>query len=103
MTDTHCYDLIIEKDGILQTVQVRYTDQIKNNGSFICRLQTKNSKKIYYSLTETFCELLFCYCSNGDTFLIPVRAIPNKNMIILFREKSKYASEDSFDSSKYLV
>lgn len=103
LNDSQCYDLIIEKDGKLQTVQVKYTSEQKDNGNFVCRLQTKNQNKTYYSLIETFCELLFCYCSNGDTYLIPIKDITNNNSLTLFREKSKYASKDSFDSSKYLI
>lgn len=103
LTDTQCYDLIIEKLGKLQTVQVRYTNQMKPSGNFFCKLQTKNSKRVYYSLSETFCELLFCYCSNGDKYLIPVKDIPNKAEITFYKEKSKYMSEDSFDSSLYYV
>lgn len=103
LTDTQCYDLIIEKDGVLQTVQVRYTNQTKPSGSFVCRLQTKNAKKIYYTLSNTFCDLLFCYCSNGDIFLIPVKDTFGKKEITLFRKKSKYIPDDGFDSSKYLV
>lgn len=103
LNDSQCYDLIIEKDGKLKTVQVKYTSEQKDNGNFVCRLQTKNQNKIYYSLTETFCELLFCYCSNSDTYLIPIKDITNNSSLTLFREKSKYASKDSFDSSKYLI
>lgn len=103
LTDSQCYDLIIEKEGILQTVQARYTGQIAPSGSYLCRLQTKNSKKIYYNIKDTFCDLLFCYCENGDTYLIPVKDIYNNTMISLYREKSKNTSKDSFDSSKYLI
>ena len=103
LNDSQCYDLIVEQNGILQTVQVKYTGEQKENGNFICRLQTKNQNKIYYSLNETFCDLLFCYCDNGDIYLIPIKEIKNKNALTLFREKSKYSSKDSFDSSKYLI
>ena len=104
LNDSQCYDLIIEREGVLQTVQVKYTSEQNPSGSFVCRLQTKNQNKIYYCLTETFCSLLFCYCSNGDEFLIPIKDIvSNRDRITLFREKSKYANKDSFDTSKYLI
>lgn len=103
LNDSQCYDLIIEKDGILKTVQVKYTSEQKENGNFICRLQTKNQNKIFYSLKDTFCDLLFCFCSNGDKFLIPINEITNNNIITLFKEKSKYASKNSFDTSKYFL
>lgn len=103
LNDSQCYDLIIEKDGILKTVQIKYTSEQKSNGNFICRLQTKNQNKIFYSLKDTFCNLLFIFCSNGDMFLIPINEIVNNNMITLFKEKSKYAKKDSFDTSKYFI
>lgn len=103
LNDSQCYDLIIEKNGVLQTVQVKYTSEQKDNGNFICRLQTKNQNKTYYSLIDTFCEFLYCFCSNGDQYLIPIKEIKNSNSLTLFKEKSKYASKDSFDSSQYLI
>lgn len=103
LNDSQCYDLIIEKDGYLQMVQVKYTSEQKENGNYVCRLQTKNKQKIYYSLKDSVCNLLFCYCSNNDMYLIPITEIKNSNSLTLFREKSKYASQNSFDSSKYLI
>lgn len=103
LTDNQCYDLIIEKDGKLQMVQARFTGQKAPSGSYICRLQTKNAKKTYYCIGDTFCDLLFCYCENGDQYLIPVKDIYSSTMISLYRERPKNTSKDGFDSSKYLI
>lgn len=103
LNDSQCYDLIIEKDGILQTVQVKYTSEQKDNGNFVCRLQTKNKDKVYYTLADSFCELLYCYCSNNEQYLIPIKDIKNGNSITLFKEKSKFATANCFDTSKYYL
>ena len=103
LTDSQCYDLIIEKDGDLQMVQVRYTDYISPYGSFVGRLETKNAEKTFYNIKDTYCDLLFYYCSNRDMFLIPIKDITHKHTINLYTTKSKYTQKDSFDSSKYLI
>lgn len=103
LTDHQCYDLIIEKDGNLQMVQVRYTGCIGPYGNFIGRLETKNSEKTFYNIKDTYCDLLFYYCENGDMFLVPIKDIIQKHTINLYRTKSKYTQKDGFDSSKYLI
>lgn len=83
LNDSQCYDLIIEKEGELQMVQVKYTSQVANSGKYFCKLQTKNQDKIYYTLKNTYCNLLYCYCENGDEFLIPIKNIENETYLTL--------------------
>lgn len=40
LNDSQCYDLIIEKDGKLQTVQVKYTSELKREEVYIGTLTT---------------------------------------------------------------
>ena len=84
-------------------VQVRYTNHINPYGSFVGRLETKNAEKTFYNIKDTYCDLLFYYCSNGDMFLIPIKDISHKYTITLYTTKSKHTQKDSFDSSKYLI
>lgn len=68
LNDSQCYDLIIEKNGKVQLVQVKYTNQQLNSGNYRCRLQVCNKQTTYYTLNNTYCDLLFCYCGNGDAY-----------------------------------
>ena len=83
--------------------------EVKGNtdesGNFIDATDTaiEGSKKTYYCIGDTFCDLLFCYCENGDMYLIPVTDIYSNTMISLYKEKPKNTPKDSFDSSKYLI
>ena len=83
LNDSQCYDLIIEKEGKLQMVQVKYTSQIANSGKYFCKLQTKNQDKVFYTLKDTYCDLLYCYCSNGDEYLVPIKDIINETHLTL--------------------
>ena len=86
LNDCQCYDIIIEKDGILQTVQIKYTSRQNSSGRYFCGLLVKSNGTIYYTLKDTFCNLLYCYCENGDEYLIPVSKINTKNEITLMAE-----------------
>ena len=103
LNDSQCYDLIIEKNGKVQLVQVKYTNQQLNSGNYCCRLQVCNKQTTYYTLNNTYCDLLFCYCGNGDAYLIPVSRIENTNQITLFKQKSKYTPDKIFDTSQFYI
>lgn len=105
LNDSQWYDLIVEKDGVFQTVQVKYTSEKPYDNSYCCSLKTTSgsSRKKLYSVTETPVDLLFCYCDNGWMFNIPVKEIKNKSTISLFEEKSKYSNKNTLDTSIYKV
>ena len=105
LNDSQWYDLIVEKDGVFQTVQVKYTSEKPYDNSYYCSLKTTSgsSRKKLYSVTETPVDLLFCYCDNGWMFNIPVKEIKNKSTISLFEEKSKYSNKNTLDTSIYKV
>ena len=105
LNDSQWYDLIVEKDGVFQTVQVKYTSEKPYDNSYCCSLKTTSgsSRKKLYSVTETPVDLLFCYCDNGWMFSIPVKEIKNKSTISLFEEKSKYSNKNTLDTSIYKV
>lgn len=105
LNDSQCYDLIIEKDGVLQTVQVKYTSKIKPSGAYGCKLETTSgtSKQVIYRLKDTYVELLFCYCANGDMFLIPTKDFNNQCEISLSRIRATNANKKTLDTSKYVV
>ncbi len=102
LNDSQCYDLIIEKNGALQTVQVKYSGELARNGrDYKCTLKTTSgtSRDKLYSIVDTQVDLLFCYCSNGEIYIIPVKEIPNANSVTL----SKNPLKNAFDTSKYYI
>lgn len=102
LNDSQCYDLIIEKNGVLQTVQVKYSGELARNGiDYKCTLKTTSgtSRDKLYSIVDTIVDLLFCYCSNGDIYIIPVKEITNVNSVTL----SKIPLKNAFDTSKYYI
>lgn len=102
LNDSQCYDLIIEKNGVLQTVQVKYSGELARNGiDYKCTLKTTSgtSRDKLYSIVDTIVDLLFCYCRNGDIYIIPVKEITNANSVTL----SKFPLKNAFDTSKYYI
>ena len=106
LNDTQDYDLIVEKDGILQTVQCKATNNIpKNNGNYQLILASSGGTKgnVYKTVKDTKVDLLFALCGDGTMYLIPVEKIKNSKAINLVKEKSKFVNKDYLDTSKYIV
>lgn len=90
LTDTQAYDLIVEKDRRLFTVQVKYTNH-KQPGSkrvsgttpfhFHCDLSTTSrprrgaTKYQRVLMDKTFIDLLFVVTGTGTRYLIPVSSL----------------------------
>lgn len=105
LNDSQWYDLIVEKDGVFQSVQVKYTSEQHDNGQYVCSLRTISgtTRKKVYSVKDTMVDLLFCYCSNGLKFLIPAKEIKTSNIITLFTGTSDYINNNALDTSKFLL
>lgn len=102
INDSQAYDLIIEKNMQLQTVQVKYTSEKSKGGTaYKCTLRTISgtTRQKLYSITDTGVNLLFCYCDNGEKYLIPINDITNSNSITL----SNIPAKQGFDTSKYII
>lgn len=102
LNDSQWYDMIIEKNGLFKTIQVKYTSQLDKNGKYYkCSLRSISgtSRKPIYSVTDTPVDYLFCYCDNGDKYLIPTKEISNRNCIALTKEKLIR----TFDTSNYYI
>ena len=104
LNDCQWYDLIIEKDNIFQTVQVKYTSQKANSGNYICGLETitPSTGKTLYSIVDKPCDFLYIYCENNDSYLIPIKEIPTKTQITLYKQKTS-SKVTKLDTSKFLL
>ena len=105
LNDSQWYDLIVEKNNIFYSVQVKYTSQQNPSGSYICSLETTSgtSREVLYTIKDKPLDLLFYTCANGDNYLIPVKEISNQTQITLNTYKRKNTNLSCFDASKYCL
>lgn len=100
MNDTQWYDIVVEKDGIFQTVQCKATQT--ENGDIDFR-STGGTKGAVYDnlLNHSELDLLFCVNKDLDMWLIPVKDITTKKSIRLRKEPN--ANNQGFQTYKYRV
>jgi len=72
--DKRNWDIIIEKDGILQKVQVKYAGLYNRGGKCRVGLRITGGNQSYYTArkyTENDFDLLFIYTEKGERYCIP--------------------------------
>ena len=102
LNDTQWYDLVVEKDGKLYTVQCKFT------GAKERRINLRNAGgtdgHVYDNVLNHPVDYLFCSDCDLHMFLIPMealRASGNVNSFMLNVEP--YSNHKGFDVSNYLV
>jgi len=93
LTDSQDYDLIIDIDGFLNKVQIKYTTQKAPSGNYLIALRSisGSSGKAYKTVSETDIDYLFCVTENNDCYLLPITDLTNSNCITITSEfSSKY-------------
>jgi hypothetical protein len=104
LNDTQWYDFVAEKDGIFYTVQCKATGSIDNSISLKSSGGTKGV--VYDSVKDHPLDYLFCVDKEQNIFCIPMADLmkyPNVKTITLRLEKSKFANNNTFDTSPYVV
>lgn len=94
LNDTQWYDLIVEKDGIFQTVQCKFTASKDKTINFRSSGGTKGS--VYDNILNHPLDLLFCADNEMHLFVIPMLDIHkcgNKNVITLRTEPTSNNQE----------
>jgi hypothetical protein len=100
LNDTQWYDLVVEKDGIFQTVQCKATGTLDGRIDFRSCGGTKG--EMYDFVREHPIDLLFCLNKKQDMFLIPLKEIPSElKGIYLKTEPNKNGG--GFETYKYLI
>lgn len=102
MNDTQWYDLIVEKDGIIQTVQCKFSSSENAEVSLTSKGGTNGS--VYDKVTEYPLDLLFCADKNMNLFVIPMEDIikhGNKRSIVL--RTIPNSNGQGINTYKYLV
>lgn len=92
LTDSQDYDLVIDYDGVLSKVQVKYTNQKAPSGNYQVGLRSVSgsSRKVYKDLKDSQVDLLFV-CTGDFNILIPVDVITVSQLTITEDIKKKYA------------
>lgn len=102
MNDTQWYDLIVEKDGIIQTVQCKFSSSENAEVSLTSKGGTNGS--VYDKVTEHPLDLLFCADKNMNLFVIPMEDIikhGNERSIVL--RTIPNSNGQGINTYKYLV
>jgi hypothetical protein len=90
--DKRPYDLIVEKEGDVWRVQVKYAGWYNGDDKYKAALRTMGGNQSYYSAKkylDTDFDLLFVYVANGRKFVIPWKDLSIRNSLAI--EASKYA------------
>lgn len=105
LNDTQDYDLVVDKDGKLQKVQVKGTNRRGTGNAYTIGLRTISgtTRQAYKTVIDTDVDLLFCLCGDGTMYLIPKEDVANRCEINLSKEKSKYFKKLSQSYERYVV
>lgn len=92
LNDTQDYDLIIEKDGILKTVQIKSTSCKTKYGIYQVSLKSCGGTRgeTYKTVIDTNVDLLCIITDNIDIYLIPIKDIKNLSTINLCTKYNSY-------------
>ena len=73
LNDTQDYDLIVDKDNILQKVQVKATGQRTKSGTTMVSVRSSggNGCKVYKTVGSTDIDILFVVNEEKDIWVIP--------------------------------
>ena len=92
LNDTQDYDLIIEKDNKLETIQVKSTGCRTKNGTYQVALKSCGGTKgkTYKTVIDTHVDKLFIINSDKEMYLIPLEKIYNRATLNLCEKYKKY-------------
>lgn len=92
LNDTQDYDLIVDKNNVIQKVQVKSTSFKTKYGIYQVSLKSCGGTKgkTYKTLIETNVDILFIVADNLHTFLIPINIIKNKSTLNLCEKYSQF-------------
>ena len=99
INDTQWYDLIIEKDGIFETVQCKAT--MTEDSVIDFRSTGGTNGTVYDHLLNHPITWLFCVNKDLNMWLIPAKELTNKSSIYLRIEPNR--NNQGFQTYKYRV
>ncbi len=92
LNDTQDYDLVVEKDGILKTIQVKATGcKTKNNIYQVALKSCGGTKgKEYKTIINTKIDYVFILDAKQNMYLLPKKEINNRSTFNLGKKAKKY-------------
>ncbi len=103
LNDTQWYDLIIEKDGKIETVQCKATATSSNTIDF--RSTGGTNGGVYDLLTNHPLNRLFCVSAEGNCYDIPLKDLIdfNSNIKTITLRTEPTSNHQGFQTHKYIV
>ena len=92
-TENQKYDLICEKDGKLNRVQIKTTKQCSKYGVYMANLRTLGGNQSYHTAKKREngdYDLLYVLSDDNISYLIPEDAINAKSAVSLGKSMQKY-------------
>lgn len=85
LTDSQDYDLVVDIDGFLNKVQIKYTSQKAPSGNYKIALRSisGSSRQEYKTVQDTNIDYLFCVTEIGDTYLMPITELTHSSTITI--------------------
>ena len=92
LNDTQDYDLIIDKNNVIQKVQVKATKFKSKYNIYCVSVKSSGGTKgsVYKLVKDTNIDILFAVCGNGDLYEIPKSDIIQSGSISLGKKYEKY-------------
>lgn len=92
LNDTQDYDLIIEKNGKLKSVQVKATGCKRKNGTYQVALKScgGTAGSMYKTIIDTKVDYLFILNKEKEMYLIPKEEIKNRTTLNLCKKYQEY-------------
>ena len=92
LNDTQDYDLLIDKDNKIKSVQVKYTTCKTKYGNYQVALKSCGGTKgtTYKTVVDTKVDFLFIATNQLDMYLIPIEEVTNKSTLNLCDKYEKY-------------
>ena len=95
LNDTQDYDIIVEKDGSLKTVQVKASGCMTRNSNYQIALKSCGGTvgKTYKTVIETKVDIIFIVTKDKGMYEIPRVEIDNKSTLNICDKYLKYKVE----------
>lgn len=92
LNDTQDYDIIVEKNGLLKTVQVKATGCKRKNGNYQVALKScgGTNGKTYKTFLDTNVDILFIVTKDMSMYSIPKSEVQNKSTLNICSKYEKF-------------
>ena len=92
LNDTQDYDLLIDKDNNIKSVQVKYTTCKTKYGNYQVALKSCGGTKgkTYKTIIETNIDELFILTEDTKIYILPIEVINNKSTLNICKKYEEY-------------